>query len=408
MLPELAGTSIRITASPPIPNSPVRAGTVTFRASVRFVPPSTPTPTPGPDPSASPTPTPSLTAMPLPPYRYAIIDLGKNLYPIRVNNKGVILLQGVGPDGNWGYYRWKGGTLEPLTYSGAHSSLEAKDINDQNEVVGTFHRSDGPWNEDGPNELRGGLRWPGNRSTADKISAPGAFPGFGPHNWYLTFQSASLTAISNKGEAFGEIATGSVRGFLWSTNFVLNSARVPAGSTSPVQISNATAINNLNDQFLSHWTGSSDTLSRASKEHYIGRKLIPFTDNYIFFNDIPGDRTGMIDGQVVHFDPVDLNEAGLVVGNSAPSGSIVIRTPRPSPSPSATPIPGAPDYTEKILEGGVHLRLTITFFRLPLPGRHPHLFPALRRTHRPARVRAQARIPLPRFWAGPARLLSSG
>src|SRR5688572_4477357 len=68
-----------------------------------------------------------------------------------------------------------------------------------------------------------------------------------------------------------------------------------------------------------------------------------------------------------------------------------------------------PTTPKRSSKGVVHLRLTITFFRFPPLRRHrPRPFPAPHRTHRPARARVQARIPLPRFSAGPARPLSSG
>src|SRR5256714_6380872 len=312
-LPDAAGTSTRTTVSA---GNSAASSFVTFRGITKFVLPPTPTPSATPDPNTSPTSTLSPTATPVAPYRYAIIDLGKDLNPIRVNNKGWILLRGSDAQGNWGYYRWKGGTLEHLDYSGPHTEIHAADMNDDGIVVGTF-RNDGPWGEDSEREIQGGLIWPVDRSMANKISAPSSFPGFSPRDWYLSYRQAFLTAISNSGNTYGQICTATVRGFLDSNLFVMNSAQWPGGSGSPMQLSNASGTNDdENNLFISHWTGSSDTISRANGAgHYIGRKLTPFAFLYGNFY-IYGSESGMIDGQTVNFHPIDLNEAGTVVSSA--------------------------------------------------------------------------------------------
>jgi hypothetical protein len=363
MLPEESGTSSRIAVSPVMAGSTAAASGVVFREISRFVLP--PTPTPVPDPSATPTPSPTASASPAAtpplPYRYAIIDLGKDLYPVRINNKGWILLQGPDANGNWAYYRWKGGTLERLDYSGPHTSFNAVDMNDDGVVVGSFS-NDGPWGDQSELETQGGLLWPPDRSTATRISAPESYPGFGPRDWYLKYRQASVTAISNSGDAFGQMCTGSVCGFLYANLFVMNSASWPGGSDSPTQLSHAIGTNDdPNNAFISHWTGSSDTVGRAnSAGHYIGGKLTPVPFLYGSFY-IYGSQSGMVDGQSVAFQPVDINEAGIVAGSAgadmvvygSPASQSTIRgasplaindhtrpAPSPSASPQASPTPG--------------------------------------------------------------------
>ncbi|MFZ1218545.1 MAG: hypothetical protein WAO00_04590, partial [Chthoniobacterales bacterium] len=333
-----------------------------FRVISRYVSPPTTTPTPPPE--GSPTPSPSPTATPVPPYRYAIIDLGKGVQPNRVNNKGTVLVHSLDENSSWVPSRWKGGVLERLTYSGAYSSLWAYDINDQDVVVGTFYRSEGPWNAEEVRELEGGLRWPGNRATADKISALSAFPGFGPHTGDLMFKSASLMAIRNSGEAFGQMCTGSVSGFLNNLILVMNSMRVPAESTSPIQIGDAAATNDPENDYLSHWTGTVDSISRVSAGHYIGRKITPFADNYGDWWNPLGPQSGMIDGHAVDFNPTNLNEGGVVIGTTSDNPPMTIRT-LPVPPLAAVPdvvLPGV--YPIAI---NTHLRPAATASGSPSP-----------------------------------------
>ena len=319
VLPDAAGTSTRTTASAGSA-APV---SVAFRSVVKLSP--TPTPAPTPDPDGTPTPTP--TATPTAPYRYAIIDLGIDS-PKRINNKGTVLVEAPDPNNpnGWGYGRWRAGQVELLSYSGPSSSWNAVDISDNDTVVGSFSRADGPFEEDVAIELQGGLRWPGNRATADALSAPGAFPGFSPHDWYLTFKTASITAINNSDDAYGQMATGSVMGFLFSRILVMNSAVWSSGSSSPAQLSDAAATSDDWAPFGSRWSGSIDTIARASKTHYIGRKFTPETlmVAFPFYGGVPGSEGGMIDGQPADFGPVDVNDGGVVVGNR--DSSLVIRT----------------------------------------------------------------------------------
>jgi alpha-tubulin suppressor-like RCC1 family protein len=315
-LPDAAGTSTRTIAS--AGNSDASAF-VTFRGVVKFSLP--PTPTPPPDPNATPTPSPSPTPSPFPPYRYAIIDLGKDLFPIRINNKGWILLQGSDGNGNWSSYRWKGGMLERLDYSGPYTSLTAADINDDGAVVGSFSRN-GPWGATTERETGGGLFWPPGRSTADKLSASGSYSGFG-RNAGLSFKLASASAVNNANDTFGAMCTGTVQGFLFGTLFVMNSAEWPFGAGSAVQLSNASATNVDNTSFFAVWNGSIDTITRANAAgHYIGSKLTDLFGNPF---GVSGTTTGMIDGQPVSFSPIDINESGIVVGSAG--ADMIVRSP---------------------------------------------------------------------------------
>jgi len=379
-LPGTAGVSTRTTASA---GSSAAAATATFRGIVRFTLPATPTPAPTPpdpnvtptpppnptatptppDPNATPTPTPSPTATPVAPYRYAIIDLGKDMYPLRLNNQGQILMKGYDSNGNWSTFRWKGGTLERLTYAATNDQFDVDDFNDAGVVVGSFPEI-GPWKNNKENEVGAGLVWPPNISSATKISAPSAYPSFKPQ-LPGTFRWARLGAINNAGDFFGQICTGSVRGTLSQTLLVKNSAWWAAGVSPPVKLGNASAANTPPDSDTSTWQGSIDTITRANVlNHYIGRRLTPFAT--IRDLEVRGIQTGMIDGQSVSFNPIDINEAGIVVGSAGAdmvvSSSPTSRTtisgasplaindhtrPAPSPlpqsspsaSPSPTPIP---------------------------------------------------------------------
>ena len=356
-LPAGAGTSTRTIAN--AAGTSVSAS-ATFRSIVKFSLPSTPTPSPTPpDPNATPTPTPSPTASPIPPYRYAIIDLGKDMYPIRLNNPGHVLIQGPDSTGQWGTFRWKGGVLERLTYVATNNEMVVRDMNDAGVVVGSFPEI-GPWKANNENEVGGGLVWPANLSNATKVSAPSAFRTFEPQ-LPGTFRQASLRTINNAGDLFGQVCTGSVRGFLNRTLRVLNSAVWTAAESPPDILGDASAVNNPSDSETSIWQGSLDTITRAnSNGRYIGRKLTPTSPMRTTF--VVGTQSGMIDKQAVPFDPVDLNEEGIVVG-SAGADMVVYVSPasqetiggasplaindhrRPAPSPSSQPPATGPSPT---------------------------------------------------------------
>jgi hypothetical protein len=367
VLSDAPGASTRTIASAGLPNI---AASTTFRAIVRFSLPPTPTPTPGPpDPNASPTPGPSAT--PIAPYRYAIIDLGKDRYPTRINNKGQILLQGVDANDNWGNFRWKGGVLERLNYAGPNSNVFVSDINNAGTVVGYFVNG-GPWVPYAENDMAGGLVWPENSAYATKISTPSAFHRFEP-SLPGSVRQVMLTAISNAGGMFGYALTGTVRGFLENTIPVFNSEFWPTTSGAPMQLSQATAINNPPDSDISNWQGDSDTITRAnSSGQYIGRKSTPAATCYGFFQST---ETAMFNGQSVSFDPVDINEADIAVASAgadmvvgtSPTQMVTISgaspiaindhtRPAPSlgtqPSPSASPAPTPVPIPQILAFGG--------------------------------------------------------
>jgi alpha-tubulin suppressor-like RCC1 family protein len=353
-LPNASGTSTRVIASA---GDATALASTTFRSIVKFSLPPAPSPsaTPPGEPNTSPTATPTPTPTPFAPYRYAIIDLGKDMYPVRINNQGQVLVEGYDTNGDWAHFRWKAGNLERLFYPGPHSELFVKDINDSGVVVGYLHNQT-PWRFNAENEIQAGIVWPANSSDANKLSAPAAFPSFEPKPG--TIRYASLTAINNANDLYGETGTGTVRGFLNLTITIINARLWPAGTGSSLQLSQATAVNASTNSFNSNWQGSMDSISRAnSARHYIGHKFTPFPASAGFLD---GTQSGMVDGQSVSFDPVDIDEAGIVVGSagadmvvrSSPTSQITISSasplaindhtyPAPSPQTSAAPTPVA-------------------------------------------------------------------
>jgi alpha-tubulin suppressor-like RCC1 family protein len=337
-----------------------------------------PIPTPTPDPNASPTPTPSPTATPSPPYRYAVIDLGKDMRPIRVNNKGWVLLDGT-RDGQWGYFRWKAGVLEQLTYTPENSGIWATDMNDEGVVVGAVQKW-GEWIDDAENEPEAGLQWPANTSEAVKISAPVAASSWDWRN-PGTIRQGSFSALSNKNaagqaKAYGRVRTGGGFGFLFSPFSVINAYRW-SDFGSPVELSHSVAtpfFDEYNNIIGFSWTGFIDTVSRAnSSDHYIGRQETPPPAEWWFYPELHGPITGMIDGQAVDFGPEDLNESGVVVGNRTDGGPMVIRTlaaPPSEPSPDVV-LPGA--YPVAI---NTHMARTATDGGSPTPTPTPTPAPA--------------------------------
>ncbi|MEY2562295.1 MAG: hypothetical protein QOH88_488 [Verrucomicrobiota bacterium] len=317
-LPLSSGTGSRITASSGPPTAIV---STVFRAYSPYRLPPTVTPTPTPDPNASPTPTPGPAAAPVAPYRYAVIDLGKDMYPIRINNKGWVLLMGYDANDNWGYFRWKGGVLERLTFPHPNGSASAMDMNDEGLAVGYLERAV-PWVNNAVNEIQAGLKWPANNSTGVKVSAPAVptldfrHPG--------SVRQATFNAVNNNNDIYGGARTGAVIGFLFNPIGIFNAYRWSADNTAATQLSDASASADPVDLFVWHLSGSTDTILRAnSAGHYIGRK---FTPSATISGLYQGIETGMVDGQTVTIAPVDLNEAGLVAGNRPDGGAMVIKT----------------------------------------------------------------------------------
>jgi alpha-tubulin suppressor-like RCC1 family protein len=305
-LPDAPGTSSRTTA---IAGKSDATASVVFRGVARLSLP--PLPTPPPPPGTSPTPTPSPTATPFPPYRYAIIDLGKDMYPLRVNNKGWVLLAGFDANGEWGYFRWKGGAMERLTYSGEHEWFTAVDMNDEGVVVGSFRRVFA-WVDNEENEIGGGLTWAAGSSGAGKTSAPVAARTWdwnrsGTEKWMF------FTAIS-KNDIFGRVRTSGGYGAFFNTFDIFNAY----SSIGPLSYGTATFSGNpapSPDAFVV--SGEIDTVSRANGDgHYIGSKLKLLRVGSGHPPVLEGTLGGMIDGHVVEFYPADINEAGVIVGST--------------------------------------------------------------------------------------------
>lgn len=348
-LPQTPGVSVRTTVSA---GDNASFTSIAFRSITKFSLPPAPIPASTP-PNGTPTPAPSATPAAAPPYRYAIIDLGKNLRPTRVANNGSVLLYGTSTD-QWGYFRWKSGVLEQLTYGGNAYSLEAGDMNDDGVAVGVFYPPV-PWVNNQENEVEAGLVWNTDSAAPTKVSAPVTVPNLGAPPG--SARQAAFTAINNQGEIFGRVRTGVVKGWHDSNNVpVLNSYFWPHNLGAPAPLSYATARMESFGSSTSLWDGSSDTVLRASSSgHYIGRKFTPIP---VMFGSLQGAVTGMIDGQTVLFWPADINEAGIVVGSAgadmvvhvSPTSQVTISGasplaindhtyPAPSPQPSPIPAP---------------------------------------------------------------------
>jgi alpha-tubulin suppressor-like RCC1 family protein len=328
-LPNIGGISSRtvVTAGDSVP-----LASTSFRGVTRLTPPPQPTPTP--DLKATPTPMPSPSgtpsATPIAPYRYAIIDLGKDVYPKRINNNGWILCDGPGPNDNWGSFRWKAGRSEFLEPSPTNNSFSTVDINDEGTVVGS---EDGPYYKyshwiNGINELSAGLAWPANMTRPTKLSGP-IEPSW-HQNLPGSIRQAFFSAITNRNAVTNQTAyygssylgEGAYRWLgLFDYHQVLNAQRWMDGTGAPIALSFSYSIveDTWDPFFTVDWRGPMDRVTRANAAgHYIGSRITPNPPNVF----PPGDTSGMIDGQSVSFDPVDINENDIVVGSKA-SGMII-------------------------------------------------------------------------------------
>ena len=316
---EISGISSRITA---VAGKLANKVSSIFRLVARFRATATPPPTPSTSPGPSPTPTPVSTSTAPPPQRYAIVDLGKDMYPIRVANNGWVLLQGWTNDYGWSYFRWKAGVLERLTHLGEYSEIVANDMNDNGVVVGSG--ANGQWIRDAENEIQAGMLWPANSSTPTKVSAPGVF-----WNWDWRnpgdIRQAHVTAIANNNEMYGGAKTGGGYGFFYYPLSVINAHRWIAEPPSVEQLSFcvATVMEDPNSPFpTTVFTGHMDSIARAnSKREYIGTRTQP---EPLWGS---GPSSGMVNGQDVEFAPKDINEAGIVVGDAPNGAGMVIRRP---------------------------------------------------------------------------------
>lgn len=360
-LPDAPGTSTRTIASA---DSFAVSASAAFRGVVKLsLPAPTPSATATPDPNSSPTPTPSPTATPIAPYRYAIIDLGKDRYPTRINNQGRILILGSDDNGSWGNFRWKGGVMERLTYAGMTDLPPVADMNDAGVAVGYFWRV-APWVSNAENEREAGLTWAPDTSEGVKTSAPVAAPSWGV---FLsgTVKQAFFSAINNKNDVFGGVRTsGGYEPIFHNEFYIYNAYRWTGGSAATQLSFGAATFVPASGKFA--FSGAVDEISRANRDgHYIGTKLIP---QQVFPNPaiVKGTRAGMIDGQTMSFFPADINETGIVAGSagadmivySSPASQVTIRgasplaindhtypapspavQPSPAPSPQPTPLP---------------------------------------------------------------------
>jgi alpha-tubulin suppressor-like RCC1 family protein/pimeloyl-ACP methyl ester carboxylesterase len=363
MLPQTPGASARIAASPAVIGSSSTAGSVTFRASSRFILPATPMPTPNPNPGATPSPSPtsSPTATPFPPYRYAIVDLGKDVYPTRITNSGWVLLNGYTPEQGSQWYRWKAAVFEALQCNNGEPFCEAyvSDINEEGTAVGRLYGA-----QPASNEPAVGAFWRVGNSVSTKV-ASFPVPWQGPFFQPATLKYSACYAVDNSNAIFGQAVTEGSGGKLgerigfYDFGYISNSCRWSLDGGLPAVMSNAKF-----EVVGQTWTGQTDSISRVnSSDHFIGSTRIAIAQMGFIWGPVTVSRvTGMIDGESVSFDPVDLNEAATVVGTR--DGTMVIHTPgspnqtigspgdtyalaindhaRPAPSPAAqsSPAPG--------------------------------------------------------------------
>lgn len=322
-LSQMSGVSSRITASAAMFSSDELAPGVSYRVVNRYTEPPTPTPPPDPDPSPASSPTPSATAMPRAPYRYAIVDLGKDVYPTRVTNSSWVLWNAFTAEGRSVWSRWKAGVAEALQCNNGELFCDAyvSDINEQGTAVG---RLDAGQNS---NEPSVGAFWRVGSSTSTKV-ASFPVPWQGPFLPPTTLKYSACFAIDNSNTIFGQAVTEGSGGKLgdrigfYDYGYLSNSCRWSLGGGLPVVISNA-KYKNIGQT----WTGQIDSISRVnSAGHFIGRSTVPLRE--ISSGGLPttlSQVNWMIDGKSIDFQPVDLNDATKVVGTRG--GTMVIRTP---------------------------------------------------------------------------------
>lgn len=321
---DVPGNSSRVTAGT---GAFERWVTADFRAVSTYHPPAGPTPSPGPSPS----PTASPTATPAPPYRYALIDLGKDTFPDRVNKKGWVLMS----DHN-DSIRWKAGVAEVLTTSRPSDPFITWDMNDEGTVVGTGGQW---WTDESPNpnysgnkEVSWGLVWPPDSTVPTEIRGPVA-PHWAPTLTGKTIQQAYLRAISNPptGGGSADLYGGAYEGSAYKVGSygvtykdILNAYRWSGSGGSPAPLSFSSSIpTDANGSWVFDWQGPVDNVTRTnSSRHYIGTQTTPGPR----VGEVNTSSTsGMIDGQSVNFFPTDINEAGIVVAYSG--STMVIKTP---------------------------------------------------------------------------------
>lgn len=176
-----------------------------------------------------------------PPFRYAIIDLGKDRRPIRIANNGWVLIDEHYDDGHGNYgdnfYRWKAGVLEQLTYPlGAGVS----DMNNSGVVVGS-----GGAAGTSEGEYSVGVRWLANSSVGQKVASPvAASPNYNHDGGLSAIKVAFGDAVNDGNEIFGHVYTGG----LWRTepfsndHGIFNSYRWASNLASSTQLSHCHSI----------------------------------------------------------------------------------------------------------------------------------------------------------------------
>jgi hypothetical protein len=281
-------------------------------------------PVPQPMPRPSPTASPNPSATPPPVLHYALIDLGKGVFPTRIANNGWILAS----SSYLGVCRWKDGVLEPLSYSDSSIYWEATDINSTGTVVGTLYPS-GDISSGQDTELAAGLIWqPGSSVAQTRVSAP--FVATTPAlDRPVQVRGARFNAITDAGTIFGGIYTGWGYNSLITRvpNPIVNYYRWSANGTGPQALTSGTAslVGYYGPWPITRVNGAvADPSEYApvranSTGHYVGQMLVPGAD------PTSPVETGMIDGRSVTFQPVDINESGIVAAFSEDySGMVVI------------------------------------------------------------------------------------
>jgi hypothetical protein len=261
------------------------------------------------------------------PFRYAIIDLGKDVQPLRVANNGWVLVRRFETD-HYEYYRWKAGTLEHLTCDQQNNQFFPLDMNNQGAVVGWLYG-------DYEVEPAAALYWSSSSTSAEKVSAPNEFRrwDYGPPDYRdeIPFvRYATFSAINDQNQIFGSVYTDGGR-FVDRGVFpgqgpeaTLNAHRWSTDFTAPTQLSDC-APSNIDRGFYA-WSGASDSIVRANAAgHYIGTKSAAAAAHDIgYWVIVPETLTGMVDGHAVPFWPYDINENADVVGSSYDYNQIIV------------------------------------------------------------------------------------
>lgn len=246
------------------------------------------------------------------PPKYAIIDLGADVYPRNIANNGWILLTDV----NGSPYRWKRGTLEYLDYPQPHNLgvPYAFTMNKQGAVVGGVGQQAPSANNDG---VGLGILWPPGSAIGQTFSSPYSLPDCdspdGP-----SYGHAFFTIITDRNEIFGELYTGGCYAMDGFSHYpILNHYTLSADFSGLTALTNTHPVS-IGDGSGYNWDGAFFGLHDANGAgHYVGVMWTPGApvlnpndpngngQSYI----TPGTLSGMVDGQAVSFFPSAINEA---------------------------------------------------------------------------------------------------